>query len=244
MNVSVESNGESGHASMPPVIHSVDRFIKALYKIKNRRQSLKMLPEVKSFFKLLSPYTSFPFAIVFSNLWLFESMMTLLLKKDDTIRALMQTTSVVTKIDVGEKNNVLPAYSKANINVRILPGETRKTVLENFITIVNDPYVQIKNSCEIESFDPVSASEIDSKGYKLIEEAIKRSGPINIVVPLLCNVTTDSKFFSLMSKNIYRFSPMILSSEDRKTIHSDNESISFENYSFGIQFYRYLIRSL
>ncbi|MDA3901005.1 MAG: M20/M25/M40 family metallo-hydrolase [Spirochaetes bacterium] len=244
MNVRLGCEGVDGHASMPPVMHGGDRLVRALYRVHKYRFPIKMLPEVALFFKTLVPCVSFPLAVIWSNLWLFSGLMCAILKKDDATRTLLQTTVVATTINSGSRCNVLPLESEANLNIRILPGETRETVCALLKKIIDDPAVTVTNACEEESFEPINASPINSDGYRTIKKVIEQVAPSFVTAPLLCNVTTDSKFFSQISSAIYRFSPMLLTPGDRKTIHSRNESISIENYCFGINFYTQMIQSL
>jgi carboxypeptidase PM20D1 len=54
-------------------------------------------------------------------------------------------------------------------------------------------------------------------------------------------VGTDSKFYTKISKNSYRFSPMSLVQNDVDSIHGFNERISFENYYNFIDYFYNLI---
>ena len=55
---------------------------------------------------------------------------------------------------------------------------------------------------------------------------------------------STSRISSLIAPVIARFSPMYLSSEERKTIHGVNERISVEQINKSVEFYLRLIRKL
>ena len=56
--------------------------------------------------------------------------------------------------------------------------------------------------------------------------------------------TTDSRHYQNISKNIYRFIPIELSSNDLSMIHGSNEKISIDSYIKMIEFYIYLIQNI
>ena len=52
---------------------------------------------------------------------------------------------------------------------------------------------------------------------------------------------TDARHYGAISDNIYRFSPVLLETEDLARIHGVNERIGIENYGDIIRFFRQLI---
>lgn len=62
------------------------------------------------------------------------------------------------------------------------------------------------------------------------------------VVPGLMMANTDTAHFWDLSKNIYRFSPMIMTQQDTTRIHGFNERISIEGYYLAIEFYLNVIK--
>ena len=54
----------------------------------------------------------------------------------------------------------------------------------------------------------------------------------------------ESFFYQNISKNIYRFMPIQLSSNDLSMIHGVNEKISIESYMKMIEFYIHLIQNI
>jgi carboxypeptidase PM20D1 len=95
-----------------------------------------------------------------------------------------------------------------------------------------------------ESADPIPESRIDNEAYKILSSTIQELVNKVAVVPNLVTVTTDSKYMSEITDNIYRLSPMILRDEDLSTIHSQNESISLKNYGLVLAFYKTVITKL
>lgn len=55
---------------------------------------------------------------------------------------------------------------------------------------------------------------------------------------------TDSRHYAHVSKNIYRFVPLVFYQEDLAMIHGLNERINIENYLKSIGFYYQLMQNI
>jgi carboxypeptidase PM20D1 len=54
---------------------------------------------------------------------------------------------------------------------------------------------------------------------------------------------TDSRHFSAVADNIFRFSPVRATSDDLKRFHGTNERLSIKNYGDMIRFYIRLLQT-
>ena len=66
---------------------------------------------------------------VASNLWLFGGLFTRKLASDSTTAPMVRTTTAVTVVEGGMKENVMPATATAIVNHRIHPADTIQSVL-------------------------------------------------------------------------------------------------------------------
>lgn len=64
--------------------------------------------------------------------------------------------------------------------------------------------------------------------------------PDCIIQPTILPAQTDSRFYGVLTKNIYKYFPIRIKNEDLKRYHGVNERISLENYENVVNFY-YLI---
>lgn len=62
------------------------------------------------------------------------------------------------------------------------------------------------------------------------------------VVPSLLIANTDTAHYWDLTKNIFRFSPMVMNQQDTTRIHGFNERISIEGYYQAIEFYLSVIK--
>ena len=68
--------------------------------------------------------------------------------------------------------------------------------------------------------------------------------PTAIVTPYVQLGASDSRRFTAISDNVYRFTPFELSKAQRDTLHAIDEHIAVDAWLRGIRFYETLIRSL
>ena len=139
------------------------------------------------------------------------------------------------------KDNVIPTKAEAVVNFRILSEETSADVLKHIENVVSDKRVKIIPLEEGKS-EPAPVSPTDVKGFLNILTALRQIYPEVAVAPTLMLGSSDSRHFSVVTKNIYRFAPIVVNSEDMTRIHGLNERTGIEDFKRGIGFYYRLIQ--
>jgi carboxypeptidase PM20D1 len=84
-------------------------------------------------------------------------------------------------------------------------------------------------------------SRTDSDGFRTLERTIRSVVPDAIVAPYLVVVATDARYYSSISRNVFRFLPVKFSSHDLERIHGINERIGIANYENAVRTYRQLV---
>jgi carboxypeptidase PM20D1 len=162
------------------------------------------------------------------------------LEASPATNAMIRTTTAVTIVEGGTKDNVLPGQARALVNFRILPGDTVNSVLEHVRRVVDDARVEARIAGRF-SAEPSPVSSTATPSYQRLERAIQRLVPGIIVAPYLVVVATDSRHFQDLSDNIYRFLPVRLSSEEVARIHAVNERIEVDRYEDAVRIYRQIM---
>ncbi|MBN2656384.1 MAG: M20/M25/M40 family metallo-hydrolase [Spirochaetales bacterium] len=244
VNIRIAAEGKGGHSSMPPAHSAAGIIARAVATVENRPFPAKLTPTVEAFLKGIVPFVSFPVAMVLANQRIFSPVIKKLLLAGDQTAALVRTTQAVTIIRSGKKENVLPSSGEAIINLRILPGETVDSTVKRVSEILKHQPVTVENCSMNDSNDPVEESELYNEPYRLIESVIAGVFKGAVTAPYMMTGATDSKHYRHVCRNIYRFSPMSLKSEEIALIHSADERISRENYRKAIQFYMTLLNEI
>jgi carboxypeptidase PM20D1 len=92
--------------------------------------------------------------------------------------------------------------------------------------------------------NPSPISSIESEGYSLVEKTAREVFQNAIVSPYLVIAATDSRHFTEIADDTYRFGPLLLSREDLDRPHGTNERISIEGLAQLVRFYFRLIQNL
>jgi len=105
--------------------------------------------------------------------------------------------------------------------------------------VVGDEQVQIE---VLESFEPSPVSETDCDAYYKVADAVAETWQGCVVTPYLMVQCSDSRHYRDLSRNVYRFSAMDLTSAERKSIHGNNERIRLETVGKAVEFYIRLMK--
>ena len=243
LTVKATVRGEAGHSSMTPRETSIVRLSRAVTKFTSDAHPSRFTqgPE-KGIFENLAIHASFPFKLIYGNLWLFKLPLSYILSLSPLGNALVRTTSAVTVIHSGIKENVIPSVATALINHRIHPVDSIESVLKTDKELINDEDIELELN-EGFAFEPHPVSPFDSQtfGYNVVKKSIESVFPSTIVVPGIMVASTDTKWYLNLTSCIYRFSPAHLEKSDAKLFHGHDERISVQNYEQIVNFYHHLM---
>ncbi len=226
-----------GHSSMPPPETAVSLLAEAVDRIHAMPidRSLEGGP-VLAMMRALAPELSLTNRMAVSNEWLFGPLLRERMAGNAPAQALMGTTVAPTMIEGGVRPNVLPGEASAMINFRIHPRDTADDLLRRARQAVADmDGVSVEWAGEPREASPISSTT--SSSYALIAALSRAALPDAPVAPGLVIAGTDSRYYADVAENVYRFAPILLTSEDLEGIHGVNEHMSIANYDRLIRFY-------
>ena len=195
-------------------------------------------------FETLAPEMSGLSRVALSNLWLLRPVVQKQLEASASTNAMLRTTTALTIVNAGNKENVLPGKAEATVNFRLLPGDTVDHVMQ---------HVQEKVAAKADQFEvkalpgAVNASKVaptDSAQYKTLNTTVREIFPDALVAPGLMIAATDSVHYSEISDHIFKFSPVRADAEDLKRFHGTNERLKISNYADAIRFYQRLVSQI
>lgn len=241
LTLELVAKGEGGHSSMPRPGMAVVRLARAIERLDRNPMPAALQPPATWMFDRLTPEMSFPYRMVFANLWLFEPLLLSQLARAPGPNGLIRTTAVPTVLSAGAKENVIPATARALVNFRSLPGQTVQGMIDHVHATIGDPGVQTKVTGEAREAGRVSNTE--AFGYVLLEHTIRQVYPEVAVAPTLTIGATDSRHYASVADENYRFIPMRLQSGDLKRIHGIDERIAISDYVRMVHFFAALMRN-
>ncbi|MCX2746090.1 M20/M25/M40 family metallo-hydrolase [Mangrovivirga sp. M17] len=232
----LEAVAEAGHSSMPARDNAINQLTEVLDKIRKEPFKARISVPLRAFIEYLGPEMPFPQRLVFANTWLFDDLLISTYEEIPSGNAMVRTTSAVTILDAGVKDNVVPAKAEATINFRILPGENIKGI-ENYLNKVTvNTNVKIKKSDKFAK-NPSKISNHQSESFVELSRIIAGTFDNTVVVPGLVIAGTDGRHYEGIAENVYRFSPFVLENQDLERIHGNNEMISIDNLNSAKTFF-------
>lgn len=231
-----------GHSSMPPGRgeSAIGILSAALAKVDANPMPGAIRGAAQDMFDALAPEMSGFNRVVLGNRWLFGPLVTRALERAPSTNAMLRTTTALTLVHSGNKENVLPGRAEATVNFRLLPGDTADSVLAHVRRVVDDPRVELKVGPG--AFDPSPVSASDSAAFKQIAGAVRDVFPNTVVAPALMLGATDARHFVGVADNVYRFSPIRSGPRDLQRFHGTNERLSVANLAEMIRFYHRLVQ--
>jgi carboxypeptidase PM20D1 len=176
---------------------------------------------------------------ILNNLWLTGGLVGYQMSKDRNTVGFVRTTTALTMINAGVKENVIPQRAEAKINFRILPGDTPQSVIAVIRTIIDDENIEIRFK---ESLPAAPVADYVGSGFKVISSATQSIYPNAVVVPSLLFAATDTRHYIGLVDNIYRYYGVIMEPSQTKSIHGTNEYVSIDSFDKSIAIAKEIIR--
>ena len=240
INAQYRCVSSGGHASAPKPHTPVGILARACARVENKPFKAHIDGPAAQMFDTLGRYSTFLYRMIFANLWCFGWVIDLLGKTSGgEMNALVRTTVAFTQMEGSSARNVIPPEAKMVSNMRLNPSDSVDSALAYLRKVVNDDQVEIT---ALESFEPSPVSETDCDAWDKVASAVAETWRGCIVSPYLMVQCSDSRHYGRISNHVYRFSAMDLTSEERATIHGNNERIRLECIHRAVEFYIRLIQ--
>ena len=240
MDVEYKAKSNGGHASAPKPHTPVGILSEVCCRIENHPFKSHITKPVAEMFDTLGRHSSFLYRIIFSNLWCFSGVLDSLCKKSGgELNALMRTTVAFTRMSGSKTSNVIPPEAAMVSNIRLNPEDTMDSALEYIRNAAGHPEVEIT---KIQGMNPSPVSETNCPAWDKVARAVVSTWKGALVSPYLMVQCSDSRHYGKISDHVYRFSAMDLTSEERGTIHGNNERIRVETAQRAVEFYIRLMK--
>ena len=236
-NVAVTATGAGGHASIPQKDNAVVHLGAAVQKLGTLETPLHLLTMTRRYFEQLAPVEDEDIAKWIRALDTSDraDLAALRLAQMNPMwNAMLRDTVVATELNAGVRANVVPPQASANLNIRLLPGNSIQDVIEQMQKAVNDP--QIKFSVQPDAGPNAPSSSITSELYQTLERISPQQFPGAVVVPYLSPWATDSAYLRLHNVQSYGLVPFPLSDADMLRMHGDDERIPIASFRTGVEF--------
>jgi acetylornithine deacetylase/succinyl-diaminopimelate desuccinylase-like protein len=231
----LRAHGRPGHASVPQRETSVLRLARALDALGKASFPSHVTTTARAYIEGLARALGGPTALALrglldgkNNARAFER-----LPMDEGMRgmlyAMLHNTATPTKLSAGHKINVIPSIAEAQVDGRLVPGQTSESFLRELRSVLSD-------DLEIEFHQPTTRgmeSNPDSPLYDMMVQTLRAHDPAAIVLPDLVVGATDARHVTRLGTKVFGFCPMFDSAAEMERVHGDDERISVQNVGFG-----------
>ena len=228
------ARGTPGHGSTAGPAAAVPRLVAALERVRRMPLPIRVVPEVATMFAWLAPIAAPEDRAGYADL-------AAALRDDEAFRrrfladgarnALVRNTVNITVLSAGSHTNVAPEEASADLDVRLLPGESCNAFLDGLRLVIDDPAVQVQS---LLAFEPL-ASPARTELFDAIETVAAEVDPGALVVPRVIAGFTDAHWFRELGLVAYGFVPRWLPPSETVGIHGSNERIAIDNLERGVR---------
>ncbi len=241
VSIQLSVQGTPGHSSMPPPPgqQAIAVLAAALEKVDAHPMPGGITGVAQQMLTVVGPEMSGLNRVALGNLWLTGPLVERMLSKGQSTNAMLRTTTALTIVSGGNKDNVIPGRADAIVNFRLLPGDTPEIVMAHLTRLIDDDRVKLAVSGEPAL--PSRISSTDSDAYRLVERTLREVFPEAIVAPGLMLGGADGRYFDGFAEQVFRFSPVRARPADLARFHGTDERLSVDNLVEMIRFYHRLV---
>lgn len=237
LDLALTATCDGGHSSSPVHPTSIEKLSKAIYKLSKRPMAARWTQSTEELFDTLTPHFNFLGKFICVNRKIFSPLLKLVIAKvNPAAEAVIRTTIAPTMVKGSDAYNTISKTATANINCRLLAGDTEESVSAYIQKIVGKD-IKVERQIGTSYDAPSGVSTTDTDSYKLIAKSVVEAFDGLIPAPFPFIAGSDAKFYYPVAKHIYRFSPFIIDQADAERIHGVNERIATKELLPAITFF-------
>ncbi len=234
---SLAAHGEPGHGSMPHPENAVVKLARAVAALGDIRLPPHVTPVVEEFLRTLAAGSPFPQSKVLPlllNPRLAGHLLSVLGRVDPGkakgLNAMLRNTVSPTMLEAGAKVNVIPSVATAQLDGRVIPGQTIEQFLDEVRRVVGpDLEITVHEQHEGVTFPQ------DTELFAALQAAIARHDPGAITVPYMVPGFTDAFAYARLGAICYGFAPVRLPADldFASLFHGHDERIPRDGFVWG-----------
>lgn len=228
----LKTKGVAGHGSVPYLPNNaVAKMARVLNDLSHYKPHVVMTPEVKHLIQSIANLAGFQQEVDEDNL---DSLLSYL--KDSSLsaylRAITRMTISPNVVHGGVKTNIVPDSCQADVDIRILPGQNKKYVLDELKAILD--------GVEIETiqYHAPSLTSADTDAYRLITDTLKECIGEMPILPTICAGATDSRYTRAIGIPSYGIGMMTYKIDPamKASVHGKDEMLDIESLRIKTEF--------
>ncbi len=237
----LEVTNKGGHSSAPVRDNAIYHLAAALARLAAHDFPVKLNDAVRANFERMAAIeggeSGAAMAAVAKNPADAEAVG--LVARDPGRNSMMRTTCVATTVVAGHAPNALPQRARANVNCRILPGESVAEVREALVKVLADDAIKVTTVGV-----PSPVSPPPSLGKNItgpVEQVARKMWPGVPLVPVMATGATDGRFLNAAGTPTYGLSGLFGEAEGNGA-HGLNEKMRVRSLYEGRDFLHEVVK--
>jgi acetylornithine deacetylase/succinyl-diaminopimelate desuccinylase-like protein len=225
--------GRPGHGSVPHPDNSAVYLVQALNRLVEWERPLTFTPDTETYLERLADAGLMPRD---------RAEVEERIRQSPEMQAMFVNTLNLTMLNAGIKANVIPAKSEAIIDCRLLPGQSKEDWMRQVRERIGDERITV----ELYSPDQGEPERVpwDTELFRTINDVVKEAMEDAVVVPGMTIGGTDNRFLRARGIPAYGFIPCLLSPEERRGFHGNDEFMTVENFQMGCELMYEIVRRM
>lgn len=234
VDFTLEVTNPGGHSSRPVPDNAIYDLSRALGRVEALEFPVRLNDVTRPFFERMAAIGKGPRAEALRGVLADPPVAAAVerLSAEPYLNAVMRTTCVATQLDAGHAPNALPQRARANVNCRMLPGDTVEAVSDALKAAVADADVHV--TVAIADVKPAPPVQLDAALLALIEGAANAVWPGVPVVPVMETGGTDGVFFRERGTLVYGLNHFENPNDSRA--HGRDERIGVKQFDEAARF--------
>ena len=246
VNFTITATNRGGHSSVPRPDNAIYRLAHALEALEAHRFPVRLNEVSRAFFErsaaLETPAMGAAMRAIVGNPA--DSAAAALLSAEPRYNAMLRTTCVATRLLGGHAYNALPQTASANVNCRIVPGETPEQVRDALERVFADSGIRITETVPIREKSGAAPSPLTAELMTPVTEITHAMFGANVpVVPVMSTGATDGRFLRAVGIPTYGVSGIFGDPSDSRA-HGRDERLLVRSFYDGQQFLNRLVHRL
>ena len=235
----LRARGKPGHGSLPHNDNAIVNLAQKLAQLRGRRLPMHLSATARAYVEGIAAGQPEPlrsqFLAVLDEKRCADAIAALPIEESlkRQLHAVTHNTVSATILSAGSQINVIPSLAEAQLDGRIVPGQTRESFLRELQEIFGaDSEIEFIS----ETGSVALEAEVSGPLWRTINDVLRERAPGCRVVPKMLAGATDAKHVNRLGTQVYGFCPEVFTVPDESSrVHGHDERTAVESMRWGVR---------
>jgi len=243
LDLTLTARGPGGHSSLPGGRSPIDRLATALDRVAGFTFPLNVNPVARDYLARRAPLAGGTLGAAMATLARDprDTAAAAIIARTPHGNAILRTTCISTLLRGGTAPNAIPSAAEANVNCRIVPGESADSVAATLRRLVADQGVEVTIAFPA---TPSPPSILPPTLARALEETVREQVGAIPVIPYMEMGATDGVHLRNIGVPVFGVIGLFVTDELIGTAHATDERVPVAAYDAFVEFTRRLVDRL